>query len=108
MEINVASKSAQYSAKFYLAYQAGSQAYTEWRNVFIMAGSSGNVRHEQPIFDRYTKGSTYPCWYDPGSPTTVVLERGYSIFVVLLVLLSTVVLVLPFLPLNWLRNNIRY
>ena len=39
--------------------------------------SSGRAGKEA-ILDRFTAGEEYPCWHNPANPEEAVLERGYS------------------------------
>lgn len=46
-----------------------------WR---IVESWSSSESSQKKILDRFEKGGTYPCWYDPADPSRVVLEKGFS------------------------------
>ena len=92
------SKSTQYSASFYLSYQAGGVTYKQWHSASILTTSSNMLSHEMRIFNRYITNETYPCWYDPNLPSTVVLEHGYSFWAILFAAFSIGVTILCLLP----------
>jgi hypothetical protein len=46
---------------------------------------SSDLAPSKAILDRFAVGQKYPCWYDPGDPGRVVLERRYTFFTWLMV-----------------------
>jgi hypothetical protein len=70
-----------YRAEVQIEYVAGGQTRrnstydigfdTPWAYSSDRAG-------QQALIGRFELGKTYPCWYDPRNPDTVVVARGYS------------------------------
>ena len=76
-----------------IKYQIGVETHRPWiydvRNTY-----SGEQDDKAADFERFVVGRQYTCWYDPADPGVVVLERGTSwwIWLVLIVPASFIVI----------------
>ena len=64
------------SASFTFTVHAVGQPYVASGYDNGLSNSGTDDASQQAIFDHYTIGQTYPCWYDPSHPDQVVLVRG--------------------------------
>ncbi len=62
-----------YPAGLKIKHQIGVKTYLPW--VYDHGGKEGD---KKTLLQRYSVGEQYTCWYDPGDPNVVVLQRGYS------------------------------
>ncbi len=66
-----------YRPEFHIRHEVEGQSY-EARTFRIVNSSSSSQSAEEAVLARYEVGKSYPCWYDPGDPGRVVLEKGLS------------------------------
>lgn len=76
-----------YRPEFKLEYTAGGAAITKWGPSEVTGAYSSNRSRSERILGQFPVGQKFPCWYDPRDPNTVVLERGYSWFAWLMLIL---------------------
>lgn len=70
-----------YRAEVQIEYVADGQTRRHWTydiGFDTPWAYSSDRRGPQALIDRFELGKTYPCWYDPRNPDTVVVSRGYS------------------------------
>jgi hypothetical protein len=68
-----------YRPEFHIRYWVDNKPYEAHTYNITGESTSGRADKEQ-ILSRFEVGQSYPCWYDPHHPQTVVLVRGYSFF----------------------------
>jgi hypothetical protein len=66
-----------YRPEFTIGYQVDGQKYEQTTYDILRWYSSGRAE-QQTLLDQFTIGETYPAWYDPAEPERVVLERSFS------------------------------
>lgn len=78
-----------YRPEIQIEYRIGDVEHVAWAYDFHGAYSSGRDR-KQAILNRFVVGEEYLCWYDPADPEVVVLRRGTSwwIWLILIVPVS--------------------
>ena len=82
-----------YRPNIHIAYQVNGQAYVAW--TYGISEEYFSSREEaQGQLDQFVEGQEYPCWYNPASPETVVLVRGFKwwLWIVTLVPVSFIVI----------------
>jgi len=76
-----------YRPEIKIEYEIDGETYVAWTyDIATVLGAansySGGKEDQQAILDRFgvdkENPREYPCWYDPTDPRLVVLERGYS------------------------------
>ena len=66
-----------YPAGLKIEHQIGVETYRPW--VYDLGVAHGDEEDGKiALLERYSVGGRYTCWYDPGNPNVVVLQRGYS------------------------------
>ena len=60
-----------------IEYEAGGVTYSS-KTYDIHHATRGTRDEAQAAIGRFVVGQSYPCWYDPADPQTVVLVRGYQ------------------------------
>ena len=67
----------RYRPEFKIRYTAGGEEYTT--ATYDAAGVYFSERATcEQVLEGFEIGQEYPCWYDPQSPSSAVLRRGYS------------------------------
>lgn len=72
-----------YRPELRVEYTVDGITYERW-TYEIPSGQSSTSRELEELLVRFESGHGYPCWYDPDEPGTVVLVRGYSWWLFLL------------------------
>jgi len=81
-----ASDGVHYRPDVTIRYQAGRD--TQDATTYDITRTSFTDRQQaQAVLDRYDLGQPYACWYDPMNPDRAVLERGYSGWLYMLLLI---------------------
>ena len=62
----------KYFPQFLLSYLVKNKTFTTW-GYSIEEGKSEHSAKQ--ILDKFQSGNTYPCWYNPKKPNTVILTR---------------------------------
>jgi hypothetical protein len=62
----------------YQVHAADGRTYTGYNYQYSETSSSGR-REQQAILDRFQLNSTYPCWYNPASPSEAVLDHSVGV-----------------------------
>ncbi len=75
-----------YLPEFHIQYEADGQKW-DAKTYDVNRTYSTDREAVEAILDRYEVGDRYVCWYDPIHPQTVVLVRGYSGWLYLLMLI---------------------
>ncbi|HEY4761999.1 MAG TPA: DUF3592 domain-containing protein [Thermoguttaceae bacterium] len=75
--------------EFQIEYTVNGVEYRTWTYKISNPYSSGR-ESKHAILTRFTVGENVPCWYDPLDPEQVVLVRGYSWWIYLLLLVPMV------------------
>ncbi len=89
-----------YRPEIHIRYTVDQHEYQRWTYDITYAFSTSRERCENAI-RQFTPGQTYPCWYDPKHPATVVLVRRYTSFVWLLLLLPAGLIAVGLAGLSW-------
>jgi hypothetical protein len=89
-------------------YEVQGVTYSQW-TYDIHRTTRNTLEEAQAAIDAFAVGKSYPCWYDPADPKTVVLVRGYQwwIWPALLIPASFVVIGiggLVYTALHWGRS----
>lgn len=68
---------AKYRPEIRVRYEAGGRDYegVAYDALGVYSVDESEVRR---VLDRFEEGRTYPGWYDPQEPESIVLRRGYS------------------------------
>ncbi len=74
-----------YRPEILIRYRVQGRSYQQWTYDITRAYHSDRETVLEAL-GRFQVGRQYPCWYDPGDPTRVVLVRGFSSYVWLLVI----------------------
>lgn len=72
---------AGYRAAVRIRYRADGRTREHWTYDISFDtpwAYSSDVKSQQALVAPFQPGKTYPCWYDPRDPDTVVVARGYS------------------------------
>lgn len=72
---------------FQIQYEVGKQSYSRWAPYEVTGAYSSDRKQVEDVLRQFHIGQSYPCWYDPRDPETVVLSRGYTWFAWLMLLL---------------------
>jgi len=83
---NASDDGTTYRPEFLVRYDFDGASYVAWAYDITQAYSSGRAG-KQTILDRFEVDHEYPCWYDPNDPRRVVLVRGYTWWLWVLLLL---------------------
>jgi hypothetical protein len=67
-----------YRSEYKLSYKVEGQTYNKWASADILGVYTSFI----PTLKTDEIGHEYPCWYDPKMPSVIVLERGYSYFII--------------------------
>ena len=94
----------RYWPEIKVEYHANGRTYSDV-TYDITGFSSASREQVQAKLDIFQVGEHYPCWYDPMNPDRVVLVRGYSgwLYLVLLVPVSFIAISTRRLVLLWLN-----
>lgn len=72
--------------EIHIRYRVDGQQYETW--AYDATGVfSRNYEEKRAIIEQFVPGQTYPCWYDLRNPYRVILVKGYSWWLWLLILL---------------------
>ena len=95
---------ARYWPEIEVEYQVDGRTYSD-KTYDITSIPSANREQVEAKLDLFEVGERYPCWYDPMDPARVVLVRGYSgwLYLVLLVPISFIAISTRRLVLLWLN-----
>jgi Protein of unknown function (DUF3592) len=96
-------KIESYRPRINIRYPVGEKKFDVWAYDVAVNTYSGDRNAAQSIVDRFTVGSTYPCWYDPDRPENVVLVRtqSWAIYLTLAVMLVPLALCAAGMFLGW-------
>ncbi|MFV2065636.1 MAG: DUF3592 domain-containing protein [Pirellulales bacterium] len=76
----------QFRPELLVQYEIDGQEIESW--AFDIHHTSSKSREAaKAALDNFEVGESYPCWYDPNAPTTVILIRGYRWWMWLLLIL---------------------
>jgi hypothetical protein len=82
-----------YKPEFQIKYDVNGKSYTRWTytisNVF-----SSEKDNQQAILTKFSLGDTVACWFNPVDPGQVVLERGYSWWVYLVLFMPVAFIII--------------
>lgn len=106
MESHATSNRTAYSSYFLLKYSVNNQSYTVWHTPNILNESTNSYSLARSTLDYYQLNKSYPCWYDPTSPTRVILEQGYTSGAILLTFFGCVLLYAGLSP--WKKYPYKY
>jgi hypothetical protein len=82
-----------YRAEFQIEYTINGVEYRIWTYAVSNIYSSGR-ESKQAILSRFSLGDTATCWYDPIDPERVVLVRGYSWWIYLVIIVPVAFIVI--------------
>jgi hypothetical protein len=78
-----------YRPEFQIEYVVGGVEYSTWTYTINNPYSSGQ-KSKLDILSQFEVGTTVTCWYDPLDPERVVLVRGYSGWIYLVIFVPVV------------------
>ena len=76
----------QFRPDILVQYEVDGQTFQTW-TYDVHRVFSGGRDDKQMVIDRFEIAGKHPCWYDPLDPNTVILVKGYSGWMWLLLLL---------------------
>lgn len=77
-----------FKVTFHLRYTVNGVVYEGETTGSIHSYPTSFYWWAQRKIKQYVVGNQYACWYNPKEPTTVVLERGLSVFEAFLLILT--------------------
>jgi hypothetical protein len=94
-----------YKPEFQIKYDVNGKSYTRW-TYSINNGFSSEKDSQQAILTKFSLGDSVPCWFNPVDPGQVVLERGYSWWIYLVLFMPVAFIIigaggLIYLLLHW-------
>jgi hypothetical protein len=76
-----------YAPRFRLRLELGGREREVWAKYEVTDVHTLDRARGRALLSQFQVGQDYPCWYDPSNPDRVVLQRGYTWFAWLLLLL---------------------